>query len=95
MRGSQYVAEDYTGELRALGVQLSVGSRGDSYDNALAESVNGAYKAEMVRDRLFRSVGQLEAETAGWVCWWNERRLHASLGYRTPDEVVDAAVSLV
>lgn len=95
MRGSQYVAEDYTGELRVLGVQLFVGSGGDSYDNALAESVNGAYEAEMVRGRFFRLVGQLEAEAVGWVCWWNERRLRASVGYRTSDEVVDAAVSLV
>lgn len=93
-RGSQYVSEDYTRELTGLGVQLSVGSKGDSYDNALAESVNGAYKAELVRGRLFGSVGQLEAETAGWVRWWNEGRLHASLGYRTPQEVVDG-VSVV
>ncbi|MGH1978532.1 transposase, partial [Rothia sp. L_38] len=88
-RGSQYLAEDYTRELRRLGVQLSVGSTGDSYDNALAESVNGAYKAELVRGRFFESVAQLEATTAGWVYWWNQRRLHAGLGYRTPQEVVD------
>ena len=69
MRGSQYVAEDYTGELRALGVQLSVGSRGDSYDNALAESVNGAYKAEMVRGRLLGRLGS-----------WKLRRLAGCVG---------------
>ncbi|MGV3246269.1 IS3 family transposase [Rothia sp. 11254D007BW] len=91
-RGSQYLADDYTRELRRLGVQLSVGSTGDSYDNALAESVNGAYKAELVRGRFFESVAQLEATTAGWVYWWNQRRLHASLGYRTPQEVVDGAL---
>lgn len=91
-RGSQYLAEDYTGELVRLGVRLSVGSAGDSYDNALAESVNGAYKCELVRGRFFGSVGQLEAETAGWVHWWNERRLHASLGYRTPQEVIEDAL---
>lgn len=94
-RGSQYVAGDYTRELIELGVQLSVGSTGDSYDNALAESVNGAYKAEMVRDRLFESVGQLEVETAGWVAWWNQVRLHQGLGYRTPEEVVCGALMFV
>ncbi|MGV3017706.1 integrase core domain-containing protein [Rothia sp. 88186D007BW] len=73
-------------------MQLSVGSTGDSYDNALAESVNGAYKAEMVRGRLFGSVGQLEFETAGWVVWWSTGRLHQGLGYRTPQEVVDGAL---
>lgn len=88
-RGSQYVAGDDAGELIELGVRLSVGSTGDSYDNALAKSVNGSYKCEMVRDRLFESVGQLEAETAGWVAWWNTRRLHQGLGYRSSQEVVD------
>lgn len=81
-RGAQYVSADYTHELKALGVQLSVGSRGDSYDNALAESVNGAYKAEMVKARLFDSVARLEAEMASWVRW-----LHEGLGYRMPREV--------
>lgn len=73
---------------------LSVGSRGDSYDNALAESVNGAYKAEMVKARLFDSVARLEAETASWVRWWNEERLHEGLGYRTPREVGEDALML-
>ena len=94
-RGSQYVSTDYTQDLKALGVQLSVGSTGDSYDNALAESVNGAYKAELVRNRLFASVGQLEVETASWVAWWNRVRLHQGLGYRTPEEVVVDVLSLV
>lgn len=83
-RGSQYIAEDYTQDLKALGVQLSVGSTGDSYDNALAASVNGAYKAEMVQGRLFDSVGRLELETAGWVVWWNTARLYQGLDYRAP-----------
>lgn len=76
-------------------MQFSVGSTGDSYDNALAESVNGAYKAELVRDRLFEPVGRLELEMAGWVVWWNESRLHQGLGYRMPDEVVVDVLSLV
>lgn len=58
-RGSQHVAEDYTRELVQLGVWLSVGSTGNSYDNVLAESVNGAYKTELVRGRFFESVAQL------------------------------------
>ncbi len=94
-RGSQYVAGGYTRELISLSVKLSVGSTGDSYDNALAESVNGAYKAEMVCDRFFESVGQLEAETAGLVAWWNQVRLHQGLGYRVPVEVVVGVLSLV
>lgn len=91
-RGSQYVSTGYTQDLKALGVQLSEGSTGDSYDNALAESVNGAYKAEMVKGRLFESVGRLELETAEWVRWCNRVRLHQGLGYRTPQEVVDGAL---
>lgn len=59
-RGSEYVSADCTQDLKALGVQLLVGSRGGSYDHALVESVIGAYKAELVRERLFESVGQLE-----------------------------------
>lgn len=52
--------------------------------NAWAESVKGAYKARVVRDWLFDSVGRLESEMAGWlVVWWNERRLHPGLGYRS------------
>lgn len=94
-RGSQYVSTDYTQDLKALGVQLSVGSTGDSYDNALAESVNGAYKAELVRNRLFDSVSRLEAETAEWVAWWNRVRLHQGLGFRTPEEVVGDVLSFV
>lgn len=76
-------------------MRLSVGSCGDSYDNALAESVNGAYKAELVRGQVFDSVARLEAETAGWVRWWNEGRLHQGLGYRTPQEVVAGALIAV
>lgn len=78
-RGSQYVSADYTREMTELGIQLSVGSTGDLYDNALAESVNGAYKSERVQDRLFDFVDRLESETASWVVWWNESRLYQVL----------------
>lgn len=61
---------------------------GDSYDNALAETVNGAYKGELIRrSKPFESVHALEQATFQWVSWWNGQRLHESLGYRTPCEV--------
>lgn len=94
-RGSQYVSESYTQELKELGVRLSVGSTVDSYDNALPESVNGAYKAELVRGRVFDSVTRLEAETASWVWWWNTGRLHQGLGYWTPQEVFSDVLVLL
>ena len=65
----------------------SVGSRGDSYDNALAEAVNGLYKAELIRTRgPWRSLEQVELATAGWVDWWNYRRLHGAIGDMPPAE---------
>ena len=64
------------------------GTVGDSYDNAMAESVNGAYKTELVwRSRPFRSLGELELTTFRWVSWWNSKRLYQSLCYRTPQQV--------
>ncbi len=61
---------------------------GDSYDNALAESVNGLYKAELIHSkRLWDSTEEVELATMGWVHWWNTKRLHEALGYRTPAEV--------
>jgi putative transposase len=65
----------------------SVGSRGDSYYNALAESVNGLYKAEVIRTRgAWRSLDQVELATAAWVDWWNHRRLHTAIDNRSPAE---------
>jgi putative transposase len=65
----------------------SVGSRGDSYDNALAEAVNGLYKAELIRKRgPWRSLNQVELATAEWVDWWNHRRLHGAIGDLPPAE---------
>ena len=61
------------------GVVNSVGSKGDSYGNALAESVNGLYKAELIRRRhSWRTTEEVELETAAWVHWWNETRLHSA-----------------
>jgi putative transposase len=80
-RGVQYLAIRYTERLAEAGAVRSVGSRGDSYDNALAETVNGLYKAELIRRRgPWRSVEQVELATAEWVDWWNHRRLHTAVG---------------
>ncbi len=85
-RGIQYVAVRYTERLAAAGALPSVGSRGDSYDNALAESVNSLYKAELIRRRAWQSTAEVELATAGWVGWWNQTRLHAACGYTPPAE---------
>ena len=86
-RGVQYVSIRYTERLAEVEAMASVGTKGDSYDNALAELVNGLYKAEVVhRHGSWRAVGTLELETARWVEWWNERRLHSALAYLPPAE---------
>jgi putative transposase len=86
-RGVQYLSVRYTERLALAEAVGSVGSRGDSYDNALAESVNGLFKAELIeRRKPWRSVGQVELGTAEWVDWWNQRRLHEACGYRPPAE---------
>jgi transposase InsO family protein len=86
-RGSQYTAIRYTARLEEAGIVPSVGSRGDSYDNALAETINGLYKAELIRRRgPWRSVAQVEAATAEWVAWWNHQRLHGSCDRLPPAE---------
>lgn len=87
-RGSQYLSIRYNERLLDRGVAVSVGSRGDSYDNALAESVNGLYKTELIWGRAsWQSASEVEWATMQWVWWWNNERLHESLGYRTPVEV--------
>jgi putative transposase len=86
-RGVQYLAIRYTERLADAGAVGSVGSRGDSYDNALAESVIGLYKTEVIRkQRPWRSFEQLELATARWVEWYNNRRLHTSIGDLPPAE---------
>ena len=86
-RGVQYLAIRYTERLAEAGAVGSVGSRGDSYDNALAEAVNGLYKAEVIRKRgMWRSLEQVELATAEWVDWWNHRRLHSALSNMPPAE---------
>ena len=86
-RGSQYLAIRYTERLEAAGAVGSVGSKGDSFDNALAETVNGLYKAELIDRRgPWRSVEQVELATSAWVHWWNTARLHGACENVPPAE---------
>jgi len=86
-RGVQYLSIRYTERLLDAGAVASVGSRGDSYDNALAEAVNGLYKAEVIRKAgPWHSLEQVELATAAWVDWWNHRRLHSAIGDVPPAE---------
>jgi putative transposase len=86
-RGVQYLAIRYTERLAEAGAVASVGSKGDSYDNALAESVNGLYKTELIwRRGPWRTVEEVELATLRWVDWWNHRRLHGACGDIPPVE---------
>jgi putative transposase len=84
-RGVQYLSIRYSERLAEVGAISSVGSRGDSYDNALAEAVNGLYKAELIhKSGPWRSLDQVEFATAKWVHWWNHMRLHSAIGNMPP-----------
>lgn len=84
----RYISMVYATRVNEYGMPPSTGTVGDSYDNAMAESVNGAYKTELVRRRgPFADLAELEPATFRWVSWWNSKRLHRSLGYRTPEQV--------
>jgi putative transposase len=86
-RGSQYVSIRYTERLKQAGIEPSVGSRGDSYDNALAETINGLYKAEVIHRRpSWKTVEAVELATLSWVAWFNNERLMGPLGYIPPAE---------
>ncbi len=90
-RGTQYTSIRYTERLAAAGVERSVGSVGDSYDNALAESINGLYKTEVIYRRgPWRSIDAVEYATLVWVDWFNNRRLLEPLGYVPPAEFEEA-----
>lgn len=83
--GSQYTSIRYTTRLTDAGALASIGTVGDSYDNALAESTIGLYKTECVRpDGPFRTADDLELATLDWVWWYNNARLHSAIGYVTP-----------
>ena len=89
-RGSQYLSIRYTERLADAGIDTSVGSVGDSYDNALAESVIGLFKTEVINFLgPWKSMAQVEWETLQWVSWYNTERLHGAIGHRPPQEMED------
>jgi len=86
-RGSQYVSIRYTERLAEAGIEPSVGSKGGSYDNALAETINGLYKTDLIRKRApWKTRESLELATLEWVTWFNHHRLLESIGYIPPAE---------
>ncbi|WP_108027082.1 IS3 family transposase [Burkholderia mayonis] len=85
-RGSQYVSIRYSERLAEAGIEPSVGSRGDSYDNALAETINGLYKTELIHRRTWKTRESVELATLEWVAWFNHHRLMEPLGYIPPAE---------
>ena len=85
-RGSQYVSIRYSERLVEARIEPSVGSRGDSYDNALAETINGLYKAELIHRRTWKTRESVELATLEWVSWFNHHRLMEPLGYIPPAE---------
>ncbi|MCI6585032.1 MAG: IS3 family transposase, partial [Mobiluncus sp.] len=87
--GSQYTSIAYNETLADYGIKPSTGTVGDSYDNALAETVNGLYKTELIYSQPWASLTEVEFATLNWVYWWNNERLHESLGYCTPAEIID------
>jgi putative transposase len=89
-RGSQYVSIRYTERLAEVGIEPSLGSKGDSYDNALAETINGLYKAELIHRRPPRkTVESLELAPLEWVAWFNHQRLVEPISYIPPAEAED------
>ena len=85
-RGSQYVSIRYSERLAEAGIEPSVGSKGDSYDNALAETINGLYKAEVIHRRSWPTRESVELATLEWVSWFNHHRLLEPIGYIPPAE---------
>ncbi|ENE3066710.1 IS3 family transposase, partial [Escherichia coli] len=80
-KGSQYVSLAYTERLKEVGLLASTGSTGDSYDNAMAESINGLYKAEVIHRKSWKNRAEVELATLTWVDWYNNRRLLGRLGH--------------
>lgn len=85
--GSQCVSIVYKARLAEHGIAASTGAKGDYYDNALADNVDGSYKNELIHTRTGGDVVNVEIASFDWVNWWNSARLHQSLGYRTPSEI--------
>lgn len=90
-RGSQYLSIRYTERLAEAGIDTWVGSVGDSYDNALAVTVIGLYKAEVIEFfGSWKSVSLVEWETLQWVSWYNTERIHGAIGHQPPQEMEDS-----
>ena len=87
-RGVQYLSIRYTNKMADSGVIASVGTTGDSYDNALAETVNGLYKTEVIEylKQQWQGVSDVELATLEWVDWFNKTRIHSTIGYVSPFE---------
>ncbi|EGP6278309.1 IS3 family transposase [Escherichia coli] len=89
-KGSQYVSLAYTERLKEAKLLASTGSAGDSYDNAMAESINGLYKAEVIHRKSWKHRAEVELATLTWVDWYNNRRLLGRLGHTPPAEAEKA-----
>ncbi|WP_423827756.1 IS3-like element IS629 family transposase [Shigella sonnei] len=89
-KGSQYVSLAYTQRLKEAGLLASTGSTGDSYDNAMAESINGLYKAKVIHRKSWKNRAEVELATLTWVDWYNNRRLLERLGHTPPAEAEKA-----
>ena len=86
-RGVQFRSIRYGETLAESEIVASVGSRGDSYDNAMAEALNSVYKAELIDRREWSGLIEVMAATSKWIGWYNRQRLHSAIGYRPPFEV--------
>ena len=87
VESAQYVSIRYSERLAEAGIEPSVGSKGDSYDNALAETINGLYKAELIHRRApWKTKEAVELATLAWVAWFNHHRLLEPIGYIPPAE---------
>ncbi|XJI81423.1 IS3 family transposase [Escherichia coli] len=89
-KGSQYVSLAYMERLKEAKLLASTGSTGDSYDNAMAESINGLYKAEVIHRKIWKNRAEVELTTLTWVDWYNNRRLLGRLGHTPPAEAEKA-----
>ncbi|WP_432264151.1 IS3 family transposase [Escherichia coli] len=89
-KGSQYISLAYTERLKEAKLLASTGSTGDSYDNAMAESINGLYKAEVIHRKSWKNRAEVELATLTWVDWYNNRRLLGRLGHTPPAEAEKA-----
>jgi putative transposase len=89
--GSQYTSIRFTEHLALEGIAPSIGTVGDAYDNGLMEGIIGLFKTECIQSRIFhagpyKTLADIEYATAGWIDWYNHRRLHSTLGYLPPAE---------